>query len=199
MRGFLRFVRESSEDRVKFTAYDLLKIVLLIGSRGTVGRRILSRELGIGEGVIRTILSRLKERGYVEMSRDGYRLTEKGKNVYLKLKENLRIIDAIKLKSMRIWKTYSGVLIRGRANRVLNGVEQRDAAIKGGADGAITVKCSEDKLSMPGLEEYDEYWELLDEVKSIFKPDNGDVIIIVGGKTRRAVRIGVINAALTLL
>lgn len=54
-----------------------ISVMLALG-RGIKGRHTLSRELGLGEGVIRGVYRRLRELGLLEVFRGGGRLTPEG-------------------------------------------------------------------------------------------------------------------------
>ena len=43
----------------KFTIIDLIKFLFILQVRSPVGRKALSKRLGLGEGIIRTMLSRM--------------------------------------------------------------------------------------------------------------------------------------------
>jgi hypothetical protein len=44
--------------------------VLVIGDAGIIGRQALAREVGIGEGAVRTIIKRLRQGSYVLTDQD---------------------------------------------------------------------------------------------------------------------------------
>ncbi|RLG58630.1 hypothetical protein DRN86_05405, partial [Candidatus Geothermarchaeota archaeon] len=185
--------------RATFTIYDVVKTIFLIGSKEIIGRKVLSKELGVGEGGKRNVLSRLERRGIIRSSRRGHYLTDYGMRIYSKLKTTISLFDNVKFKSMRVWRTCSGVLIKGKADKISSGLEQREVAVREGACGAITVVCRDNKLIFPGSGEFREYKRFLEEIREIFKPEDGDVIIIAGGNTVREARTGAVSAAFTLI
>ena len=62
-----------------FSAQDVLLTFLLITDKHS--RASLSEEVGVGEGAMRSILARLKERGLVEGSAQGHGYSKKGQDL----------------------------------------------------------------------------------------------------------------------
>src|SRR4030067_904528 len=52
-----------------------------------IGRNKLAEKLNVGEGAIRTIISRLKDGGLIVTSKEGCRLTDKGADIWEKIEE----------------------------------------------------------------------------------------------------------------
>lgn len=169
----------------------------LIGSGLGIGRQKLSKELRLGEGIVRTMIRRLKGYGLVEASREGMRLTSKGTEIFKELEERFLTCEFPETSITVGSKNYA-VLVKGAAEKVSRGVEQRDAALIAGARGATTLVYKGDQLQMPGVElELDSLTE--DFVLSNLKPCDGDVILIGSADTLFDAEIGAKSAALKLL
>ena len=142
-----------------------------------IGRKQIAKKLGIGEGSVRTILNQLKEQGLITSSRGGHRLTNKGK---LLLKRPAEFIQ-VDVGDLTVGEINVATIARGAASKVVRGIEQRDEAVKAGANGATVLVFRGGKLRFP-----DDFTKVSEkkvgELIKKFKPQNGDVIIISTGK-----------------
>jgi len=175
----------------------VLKVLQLIGSSRGIGRQKLSKEIGVGEGTVRTMIRRLKREGLVDSSRRGLTLTNSGTEA---LADLLRFMEETELTNVEVTvgsHDYA-VLVRQAANHIKSGVEQRDVALLAGAIGATTLVYDGERLYMPGivLELETSTSESLIEW---LKPEKGDVIIIGSSDTIISAEIGAKSAALNLI
>jgi predicted transcriptional regulator len=183
-----------------FTEHHLIRALNLIGERGKVGRGALSSHLGLGEGSTRTIIEHLKEANLAFVSREGCELTEKGKRVFREIKAWIKEMKEIDQTGSELGKYNVGVLVKGVADRVRLGIEQRDAAVKAGAKGAVTMVYRKGLLFIPPSEEVKGEWvEPVRRIIDLFKPEDLDVIILCGADSKGDAENAVIAAALTLI
>ncbi len=92
------------------------------------------------------------------------------------------------------------VLVRGHKNRVKIGVEQRDAAVRVGADGATTILVQGGDLWVPPDFCLDkERPDFAAELRDIFSVREGDVIIIGTGADYHKAEDGALAAAFELI
>lgn len=174
-----------------------LKALELIGSQRGIGRQQLSRKLELGEGTIRTLIRRMKKADLIEVSRGGMMLTSRGRET---LSDLARHISTCELPETRITvgPINCAVLVKGAIGNVGSGVEQRDAALIAGAEGATTLVYEGGKLLMPGTEvEIDPLTE--NYVLEKLNPIDGDVVIIGTASSQLDAEIGAKSAALKLL
>ena len=175
-------------------AHILYALILLKDQR--IGRKQLAEELHLGEGTTRTILSRLQDENFIEISRPGVTLSTHGR-------EYLKAIETV-LK----WKPLSGteitvdvvnwaVLVRGAAKRVKLGVEQRDQALIHGATGATTLVFRDGCWVIPGIDERLEH-HVLDSLAGL-NPSESDVAIIGTSSDSFTAILGALAAAIKLL
>jgi hypothetical protein len=173
------------------------KALEIIGSGIGVGRQQLASEICLGEGTVRTLIRRMRAFGLVDVSRGGMTLTDRGGALI----ESLRGIltsRAFPEDQITVGPVNHAVIVKGAANQVRRGIEQRDAALMAGALGATTLVLVGGRLVMPGMgEEVDPcvgelVFELLD-------PEEGDAIIIGSAGTSIVAEIGALSAALELL
>ncbi len=142
-----------------------------------IGRADISRATDIGEGVVRTIIQRLKSMNFVSVNRYGVGITETG----------LDFIRTVGITYMRLDHTDSAIgayqvplLIKGKGNRINKGIEQRNCALKIGADGCTTVIYRNGKLLLPPEWDIDEKSpDLAAQIRRY--PLSEEDVILIGG------------------
>ena len=180
-----------------YTAAHVLKALELIGACSGVGRQQLARELRLGEGTARTLVRRLRGEGLLEVSRGGMTLSGSGRRIL----SDVTILMAyaeVQEAVVTVGPRNYAVLVRGAADHIRLGVEQRDAALMAGAGGATTLLYDCAQFHMPSSEvELDPSLNryLVDRLK----PENGDVVIIGTAEDLTSAEIGARTAALELL
>jgi predicted transcriptional regulator len=184
-----------------FNEAHVIKALEIIGGYRSVGRIKLSREVGLGEGTTRTLLKHLKNEGIIKSSRKGISLSDEGKSLFYDLRDKLS--EGIQVPSSRltVGPFNVAILVGGSAQAVKSGMEQRDVAIKSGASGATTLVFSDNKLSMPTREEDISVSmpSLHEQLLTMFRPKENDVIIVGSGENRELAEIGAKMAAFRLL
>ncbi len=168
---------------------------LLFGE--VIGRADISRATGIGEGTVRTIVQRLRSMGLLEVSRDGIGMTKTG----------IDFLSAVGITLIRIDHTDSAIgayqvplLIKGKAGLIEKGIEQRNCAIKVGADGCTTIVCKGGALVLPPDWNIDEKSPALASQIRRYDVEEGDVVLIGGSDTGPRMASAASNsAALALL
>ncbi len=195
----LRLISEASSTgrAPSFVEAHTMKALELIGSNDGIGRQQLSRELNLGEGVVRTLIRRMSGRGLIGTSRRGMVLTRTGKETLSRLMELFSATEVPRTPITVGSRNYA-VLVRGAGENVRNGIEQRDAAMMAGAMGATTLVYEDGRLQMPGME-MDVAPSVLRHLLESLRPRGGDAIIIGSAKELLAAEIGAKSAALKLL
>lgn len=186
--------------RAVFSEVHVLKALLAIGAAGTVGRGRLGSLVGLGQGEVRTLIKRLKENEIIVIEPEGCKLSGKGRREFQKLREKIPWSSVVNAKSVGIGDRCSAVLVRGAAGKVRKGIEQRDAAIRVGASGALTAVFSRGRFAIPGEGadcEKNGPPELWAAARSA-GPREGDALIVVGADFDEAAELGTLAAALTL-
>lgn len=185
-----------------FEKAHILLALMTVGESGVIGRQELASRTGLGEGAVRTVVKKLREKGYTEVIASGSRLTASGAAVYSRLREKLSPIAMLDGSHLTVGKRQSAVGVRGGARRVQSGIQQRDSAIMVGAAGATTYTISHGKFSVPGGSTDCERdfpspaWRAL---RKEIAPRNGDAVVLSGADTAIGAKLGAISAALTLL
>jgi DNA-binding transcriptional regulator LsrR (DeoR family) len=164
-----------------------------IAKQDRIGRKQIAERLGIGEGSVRTILNYLKKNGLVKSSRGGHALTQKGKRFLGKPPEFVQV----DMGHLAVGKVNVATIVRGAASKVRLGIEQRDEAIKAGADGATVLLFKGGKLRFPeGFFEVKK--EISQALMEALKPREGDVIVIGTASDAIRAEVGARAAARSL-
>ncbi|MEM1981374.1 MAG: DUF4443 domain-containing protein [Candidatus Hadarchaeales archaeon] len=177
----------------KFTEVHVRAALELIHRMGRVGRPLLGKKLGLGEGSTRDLLLLLKKRGLVKPSRGGHVLTEKGRK---KLGEPMKFVK-LDCGELTVGEVDVAVLVKDAAEKVRRGIEERDEAIKMGAQGATVLVFKEGGLYFPDSGKRVE-GRIGKELVENLKPREGDVIIIGTGKNEVEAEMGARAAAMRL-
>ncbi len=185
---------------ISFSLVDGVRAILELGVDG-IGRERLAKNLGIGNGAVRTLIKRLDRMDLIERGKGGCRLTKKGQGVFRALNARIKIgeINGGPLSTDRFTET---ILIRGGAVAVKIGLEQRDAAIREGATGATTLIYKSGKFVIPGGSrdcEQDFPNFLWDKLRYGLKPLDGDLIIICSGSSKQIASKGAFSIAWTAI
>jgi len=203
IKSLLRLAgKEAPGPAPTFASPHLLLAFLTIASSSYVGREALAARSGVGKGAIRTILGKLRERGYVRAVRAGCFLTRPGERLAESIDASLSLLDSLPRSELSMGENQAALVLRGTGDRVRSGLEQRDSAIRIGASGATTYVIRSGRFTIPGGSvdcERDfpsKVWPIL---KSGLKPKNGDVVILCGAATEVSARLGALAAAITLL
>jgi predicted transcriptional regulator len=121
-----------------FTIFHVFYALQLL-SQKPIGRNKLAELLGVGDGAIRTIISRLVEAGLIVTSKAGCELTEKGREIWHQFEEIFpKEVDFGKSDLNPNEYNYA-FLVRNCGEKVGSGINQRDAAIIAGAHKAFVM------------------------------------------------------------
>lgn len=165
---------------------------------GRISRALLMEELDLGEGSIKTLVKHMKMNGLIENSNAGMWLTNKGKTMFSKLQSAIPTEMDIPKCSIAIGRFNHAILIKGLADNIRSGIEQRDAAIKIGAVGATTLIFRDGRFMMPERNQNPLKKDPEVHVSMIknLKPSNNDVVIIGSAEDRKAAEMAAKSAAL---
>lgn len=181
----------------RFTDYHVYKTLSLLTDGRRKGRKIMADRIGVGEGSMRTIVEFLREEGLVDVKQTGIKITKAGTDFISKLPLHVYTLEA---PDIALGEHSVAVQVKGMASKVKSGMEQRDQAIKAGADGATTVVVNGDRLTVPVDFDLDKgrpetAWAL----RRLFDLSSGDVIIIGTSMSLQRAEEGAMAAALELL
>lgn len=166
---------------ISFNMVHVFKALQLIKSRGHISRDLLSKELGLGEGSIRTLMRHLQMNNMIKATNAGTTMTQKSKALLLELLSSIPTEMNLPKCSIALGKFNYVVLLKQHSHAIKSGVEQRDAAIKIGAKGATTLLFKQNKFVMPSSTNYDSLQKEPKISKLLIRmlnPEEGDAIII---------------------
>lgn len=171
--------KRSEKANPRFTELHLMIALKVIAEDGAIGRKRLTEILRLGEGSVRTILNKLKGESLISSSQVGHVISEKGRKF---LERNFPKGTKIAAAELTLSKENYAVLVEGASNKIVSGLEQRDEAIKVGADCAVTLVYEGRRLRFPKrVDLKGRYGKAIEEITSKFDLKEGDVIIIGGG------------------
>lgn len=184
-----------------FTRVHVLKALIAIGSAGTVGRGRLGTLTGLGQGEVRTLIKRLRDNQLITIEAGGCRLSRKGEKEYSAVSTVLVWSSAVDVSALTLGEKGWAVVAAASEKRVRYGIEQRDAAVRAGADGSFTAVVRKGRFTVPG-EGTDcekagpsEPWTTIRRSN----PHEGDVVLVTGSATEADAENGALAAFLTLL
>lgn len=184
-----------------FREFEFIDFLLILDKEGLIGRKRLSEYLGVGEGVVRTMIQRLRSQSLIEVSgRGGCKLSERGIEVVEQLKKLLRNVGPLDLELPWDYPNNYVLIVKGASGKIRRGLEQRDEAIKAGAKALMILTYTNNRLLMPGVSDLSsEKPDFAENIIKLLKPEEGDVILIAAGSSVLEARKGALAAAQTLL
>lgn len=201
----------------------ILALFLFKENKEGIGRYRLQKELAIGSGTTKSLITKLNENlNFITVLTEenlikGHILTKSGLEFVKKVKLRvplLKVGDSSILKDIIIKseeKFSYFCLVRDGIDKITNGIDQRDAAIKIGGMGATCLLYNGKNLIFPShsLSQKDQ-----DQIKVEHHIDNyiysviqnsgshlkeNDVFIIGLGENPETARLAALNAAITIL
>lgn len=185
-----------------FTREHSLLAFMMLGNSQLIGRQALAAGAGLGEGSMRTILKKLRRAGLVEVDPAGIRLTEEGGRAHHAILKTLSIPVTLRGSTLAVGTRHAGILVRSAGSSISSGIQQRDASIRLGADGATSYAYSGGRFTVPGGSsdcEKDFPGRTWSSLRTELNPRNGDAIIVCGARDETTAKLGALSAALTLL
>lgn len=162
-----------------------------------IGRGDIAAVTGIREGAVRAILQRLERMGFIRITNMGVILLPTGSDFLRAM--GVTLMDLAHTTSA-IGVYQVALLVRGMADMIDKGVEQRDSGLKSGGDGCTTIICREGKLILPPDWDVEENTPELGAQIRGYGISEGDIVLIGGSNTNRTMAAAAANsAALELL
>jgi predicted transcriptional regulator len=183
-----------------FSVFHMLRAIELIGKKA-IGRSKLAKELGVGEGAMRTMIKRLKDAGLVTISKLGCALTSKGLKLWNEYNTVLRRKVEIGKIELTLADYNFAILVKNRGHKVKSGMEQRDAAIMVGAKGATTIMFKGKRLIIPSVSDdvAKNFPEAANQMVRLLQPEENDVIVVGSADSLAKAEYGALAAAWTLV
>jgi predicted transcriptional regulator len=183
---FKRFIESLASPKgpgpsTTFSMFHIFYALELLAEK-PIGRNKLAEKLNVGEGAIRTIVSRLREAGLIVTSKEGCILTDKGLSLWKSFVEVYPKRVEIGKTALTTSKFNYAFLVKNRAHKVGSGIDQRDAAIMGGARRALVIVCRNGRLMIESVSNSieEEFPEAAGEILEKLGPEDNDVVVIAG-------------------
>ncbi|MDQ1280407.1 MAG: hypothetical protein QG670_1670 [Thermoproteota archaeon] len=183
-----------------------LKIVLtliILKLRGPIGRYRLKEMLSLSEreGIVRLMLSDLKQEGFLRTGKIGCALTPKGEGYLKKILEKYGVIDIreMNLEPLRIGPENFVIQIRGHhINQSIT--ELRDVAVRAGASGIVLIVYEKGILQIPPIysDLEREYPKLATDFHETLILHDGDTIIACFSRDKWQALEGGLSVAIVL-
>jgi predicted transcriptional regulator len=166
-----------------------------------IGRNKVAEKLNVGEGAIRTIVSRLKDAGLIVTSKEGCILTDKGLSTWKKFEEVFPKRVEVEKTPLTTSKYNFAFLVKNKGHKVKSGIDQRDAAIMGGAKRAIVIVSKNGHLTIESVSNNIEkdFPEAAKKTLKDLKPEDNDVVIIAGADNPLRAKRGAFAASWVLI
>ncbi len=183
-----------------FTIFHVFYALELLAKK-PLGRNKLAEKLSVGDGAVRTIISRLREADLIETSKAGCNLTKKGSEICLQFKEIFpKQIDLAKsdLNQSDYNHTF---LVKNCGEKVESGIDQRDAAIIAGARKALVIVYKKGHLCIESVSDNVEkqYPKFASQIFEQMRPQENDVIIVAGAESALKAKRGAFAASWSLI
>jgi hypothetical protein len=190
--------RNAPSRMLSFNLVHVYKTMQMMENDKKISRSLMTQELNLGEGSVKTLVKHMKMYGLVENSNSGMWLTNKGNALYAKLHALIPKEMDIPKCSIALGRFNHAVLLKNMAYNIKSGIEQRDASIKAGAVGATTLIFRNQRLVLPGTGE-----DLMKNDQDIHSliienlaPEENDVIIIGSSQSKKIAEMASKSAAL---
>jgi len=180
----------------RFTDSNVYWALHLLSSGKRIGRKKLAESLGIGEGSMRRIIDTLRDWEMILVKQTGISITKTGLGFLSDVP--IKIID-IDLGDSAVGKYQQGIIVYDVAGKIFNGMQQRDAGIKAGAEGCTTIVMRNGVLTIPPDWNVDaERPDLARKIRKDLKMSENDVIIVGSSNDPHAAVNAVLTAAFEL-
>ena len=181
----------------KFGDAHIYYVLHILNNSGVMSRGVLADILGIGEGSVRKILTLLKEWDLVTVRQTGITLSDHGREFLKNIPMRLVKVP----RSDYVIGTYQqGILVEGIADRITNGMYQRDSAIIAGATGASVLVMRDGALLLPKSWNMDiRDGQFAAEVRRSSGISEGDALIITGASDPDIAALSAVATGLDML
>lgn len=183
-----------------FSALHMLRAIELIAEKA-IGRSKLAKELGVGEGAVRTMINRLKDVDLITTSKLGCALSSKGLELWNEYRTVFERKVEIGKNELTLAVYNVAILVKNRGHKVKSGMEQRDAGIMVGAKGATTIMFKAERLIIPSVSDNiaKDFPKAANQMVRLLRPEENDVIVVGSADSLVKAEYGALAAAWTLV
>ena len=193
--------RKGSSKVLTFSIPHIFKALQLLSKEKFVSRATFGKEIHLGEGAVKTLISHLKEVKMIESTKSGSFLTEKGLKFSNQIQKTIPKECLIKKCNLIPGKNNHAIILKNYAFAIKTGIEQRDYAIMYGSSGCTTILFQENRFVFP-KEDKDCFSNDKKTKKYLLEnlePEDGDVIIVSSSDDPFVAEISAKNSALWTL
>ena len=183
-----------------FTIFHVFYALELMAQK-PLGRNKLAEKLNVGDGAVRTIISRLKEASLIETSKEGCNLTKKGLEIWQQFEEIFPKRVEIPKSELAESEFNFAFLVKNCGKKVGSGIDQRDAAIIAGARKALVIVFRNRHLCIESVSDCleQQYPKAAGLILKELRPQDNDVVIIAGADSRSRAKRGAFAASWSLI
>ena len=183
-----------------FTVFHMFYALELIAQK-PLGRNKLAQKLAVGDGAVRTIISRLKEADLIETSKQGCYLTKKGLDVWKQFEEIFPKQMALPKSDLSSSEFNYAFLVKNCGQKIKSGINQRDAAIFAGARNALVIVYRNGHLCIESVSSHieEDYPIVAGQIIDELAPKENDVIIVAGADSLLRAKRGAFAASWSLV
>ncbi len=183
-----------------FTIFHVFYALELLAQK-PLGRNKLAEKLKVGDGAVRTIISRLREAGLIETSKAGCALTERGREVWSQFEQVFPRQGALSKSELSEYPYNYAVLVHNSSDKVKSGIDQRDAAIIAGAKKAFVMVYRTGHLSIKSVSDNIEqqYPEAAKQILEQLKPEENDAVVVASAESALRAKRGAFAASWSLV
>ena len=172
--------RKGSSKVLTFSIPHVFKALQLLNKEKFVSRATFGKEIRLGQGAVKTLISHLKEAQMIDSTKSGSFLTEKGKKITKQIQNTIPNECKVRKCKLIPGKNNHAIILKNYSFAIKTGLEQRDYAILYGSSGCITILFREEKFVFPGEAKdcfYDDKKTKTFLVQNL-EPEEGDVVIV---------------------
>jgi predicted transcriptional regulator len=183
-----------------FTVFHVFYALELMAQK-PLGRNKLAKKLNVGDGAVRTIISRLRNAGLIETSKEGCSLTKKGLDVWGQFEQVFPKRVEIPKSELNGSEFNFAFLVKNSGQKVQSGIDQRDAAIIAGARKALVIVFREGHLRIESVSNSveNDYPKAASQILKELTPEDNDAIIIAGADSALRAKRGAFAASWSLI
>ncbi len=183
-----------------FTVFHIFYALELM-SQKPLGRNKLAKKLNVGDGAVRTIISRLRNAGLIETSKEGCSLTKKGLEIWRQFEQVFPKRVEIQKSELSESEFNFAFLVKNSGQKVRSGIDQRDAAIIAGARKALVIVFKNGHLRIESVSDRIEkdYPKAASQILKQLTPEDNDVIIVAGADSALRAKRGAFAASWSLI
>ena len=194
--------RKGSSRALTFSTPHVLKSIFCFNDQKYVSRATFCKEIHLGEGAVKTLISHLKEYGIASSIKSGTFLTKKGTKLATEFCNAIPSQNFIQNCNMTRGKfNYAIRLKKKYVSKLGNGMQQRDYAILYGASDSLTLIFKKNEFVFSGDNRvcFPNEHQTKKELIKTLNPENEDVIIITSSDDKFVAEISAINTAIWTL